>query len=356
VSGAASTSITDVALGAGDRLGRNFSLISYLPSLAFVGYLYMLLAGGAFGGQFTPAQLATSLNSMGLTQGVLLAIAALALGVVLHPFQFALTQLLEGYWGPSRLGVALASWRVSAHVERRARLEADRQGAQKDLLTIATDGQAAWLLRNENDEVEIWKAINSRLGFEFAGAVVAPYIRYEALAAAASAYPEDGQRIMPTRLGNALRRLEDQSGQQYGLDLIVTAQQLHFGSEPAHKAYVADTKQQLDLTVRVCILAMLATLITGVLLASDGWWVLFAFVPYATAYLAYRGSISAARAYGSALAAVIDTNRFRLYELLHLPLPKDTFDERRQNARLMKLMAGGPGSMAETVPYSHPTA
>jgi hypothetical protein len=352
----ASASVTDVALGAGDRLGRYFSLVSFLPSLAFVGYVYLLLAGGALGGQFTPARLATSLGSFGLALGASLVLAALALGVVLHPFQFALTQLLEGHWGPSRLGVALAARRVRAHLERRARLEADRQGAQSDLLTIATDGRAASLLRDEKDQAEIWQAISARLDADFSGAVVAPYIRHEALAVAASAYPRDRSRIMPTRLGNALRRLEDQSGEQYGLDLIVTAQQLHFGAEPEHKAYVADTKQQLDLIVRVCILSFLATAVTAVLLASDGWWALLAFVPCTTAYLAYRGAVSAAEAYGSPLAAVIDTDRFRLYELLHLPLPKDTIDERRQNARLMALMAGGAGSMAENVSYRHPTA
>jgi hypothetical protein len=43
---------------------------------------------------------------------VALLVAALLLGLVLHPFQFSMTQLLEGYWGRSCIGLGLARRRI----------------------------------------------------------------------------------------------------------------------------------------------------------------------------------------------------------------------------------------------------
>jgi hypothetical protein len=54
------------------------------------------------------------------------------------------------------------------------------------------------------------------------------------------------------------------------------------------------------------------------------------------AYLSYRGAVVVAGSYGTAVAVVIELNRFRLYERLRLPMPADTDEERRQNALLMR--------------------
>jgi hypothetical protein len=82
------------------------------------------------------------------------------------------------------------------------------------------------------------------------------------------------------------------------------------------------------------IMAALSVPVTAVLLADDGLWVLLTLAPYTFAYLAYRGAISAAGAYGHAVTVQVDLDRFALYEALHLPLPSSARQEQAQNERL----------------------
>lgn len=91
----------DAAVGAGARVGRYFSVVSLVPSLVFVTYVAALLRAGAVTGQFAPSGAVDALRSTDAGNLAVLATASLALGIVMHPFQFAMTQLLEGYWGSS---------------------------------------------------------------------------------------------------------------------------------------------------------------------------------------------------------------------------------------------------------------
>ena len=80
-------------------------------------------------------------------------------------------------------------------------------------------------------------------------------------------------------------------------------------------------------------------------------WVLVAVGPYALAYFSYRGSVVAARHYGSAFDALINLDRFALYQQLHLPPPISTADERETNTRMADLLDHDPGAV---VRYKHP--
>src|SRR5580698_3443918 len=91
----------------GRSIGRYFAVISMVPSLLFVAYVYGLFAAGACTGSFQPAKALHSAEDLGIRGIVALFIAALLLGLVLHPFQFSMTQFLEGYWGASRIGLNL---------------------------------------------------------------------------------------------------------------------------------------------------------------------------------------------------------------------------------------------------------
>ena len=109
-----------------------------------------------------------------------------------------------------------------------------------------------------------------------------------------------------------------------------------------HKDYVDDCRKGLDLTVRLCVLFALATALSVGLLAGNGAWLLLALAPYCISYLAYRGAVSSAQAYGTALSTLVDLNRFALYEQLHVPFPMDTLVEQNHNAQLMKLLSDDP--------------
>ena len=79
-------------------------------------------------------------------------------------------------------------------------------------------------------------------------------------------------------------------------------------------------------------------MITVVALWTDGALLLWAVVPYLVAFLSYRGAVVLAHEYGTALAVLIELNRFVLYERLRLPRQRNLFEERRTAAQLTALM------------------
>lgn len=328
--------ITDAALGTSDRLGRNFSIVGMLPSLLFVMYVAALLAAGAAAGPFAPSRAVDAVSRLGVVDGALLVVVSLALSIALHPFQFGFTQFLEGYWGGRRAFLGLAARRISAHRSQREALKESQQRARAALLGRALPGEDTDSLTSE----EIAAAINTYLDSTYGAEGLRPYLAFQAAGSSLLQYPTRPRRMMPTRLGNVLRSFEDSVGSQYGLNAILIAQHLKFASIPEHDAYVADTRQQLDVAVRVCGMALLATPTTAALLADEGCWVLLVVFPYSIAYLAYRGAISAAHAYASAFSSVLDSNRFRLYDLLHLEAPRTTRQECDQNRAAMRQLAG----------------
>jgi hypothetical protein len=153
-------------------------------------------------------------------------------------------------------------------------------------------------------------------------------------------YPADPARVMPTRFGNALRAFEDRAGRQYNLDAVVVAPHLSLLGPNPRASYVEDTRQTMDLAVRLLMMAILVTPLTAVLLANDGPWLLLTLGPYLVGYLTYRGAISCAQAYGNSVTFQIDLDRFALYQALNVPLPNSSTGERRQNKKLMSLLRG----------------
>ena len=156
---------------------------------------------------------------------------------------------------------------------------------------------------------------------------------------------------MPTRLGNVLRRTESQAGSQYGLDAVIAVPHLLMIAPSGHVNYVNDQRSQLDLAVRMTFISALASATAILFLWPYRCWVLIAIIPYAIAYLSYRGSVVAASHYGSALDTLINLDRFALYEQLHLGLPAGTVDERETNKELARLFGYDPNVV---IGYQHP--
>ena len=301
---------------------------------------YGLLAAGAWSGPFEPAKALHAAGKLGVGEIVTLLVAALLLGLVLHPFQFSMTQLLEGYWGGSGIGLRLARWRILHYrcVARALNDEArDADGAWR---RAVQDDRAA---RGEGEDPEqrrraeiLW--LDAKPGDR----MLADYLRAEVARGARRRFPVAGRRTMPTRFGNVLRRYEDNVGRQYGLDILRIAPHLNLVAVKEHREYVDDCRKGLDLGVRLCVLFVIATALSVGLLAGDGAWLLLSLAPYCVSYLAYRGAVSSADAYGTALSTLVDLNRFALYEQLHVPLPSDTMAEKNRNVQLLKLLVNDP--------------
>ena len=297
----AGTGLTDITAGTRQTIGRYFSVVSMVPSTLFVVYVYVLVRSGAWDHHPNWVAAMDALVRIGAGGAFVL----LALGVVIHPVQFGLVQVLEGYWGTNAAARKIRKLRVRHHRKRADELE------EKD---VEGDHEAGRLL---------------------------------------SQYPTDPTLVMPTKLGNVLRKYEVLAGRQYELNVLTILPHMALAARPEDLRYLDDQRIQLDLAVRMCFMAALASAVSAILLCRDGFWLIASVIPAILAYVAYRGAVISAREYGVAMTTLIDLNRFSLYERLHLPMPNTIEEERRTNRKIMQLMEAS--SLHVSMHYTHPS-
>lgn len=330
----AAPSIADAALTAGGKVGKYFSIVTMVPTLFLVLWVYLLIRSDAWRDEPNFEALGVRLTEWSIPQVAWLLLATFVLALFLHPFQFATVQLLEGYWGSSAVALGAMRLRVARHRKRAQTLERRVNKLDADIEESFAEHPS---YPDARDDVTVDQRLDRYLDSPNANHLVSHVVARDALQTSYERYPE-GRRILPTRLGNTLRRYEDAVGAQYGLDAITTAPHFSLVIPEPHLAYLRDSRQLLDTTVRLCFVSLLATLITVAALVTDGLWLLVALAPHTFAYLAYRAAIAAADEYGTAVATIIDLDRFALYEHLGLPRPRDTDEERRSNVQLMSLL------------------
>jgi hypothetical protein len=306
------TNITDVAGVARDSIGRYFSLVSFIPSALLVAYTFILLGSGAPYHAPDPHSVVRATSHLGLAEVTALFVLSVGLGLVLHPLQFAMVQLLEGYWGTGTIAQRARATRIWWHSRRLLALRMRHGYYISQLRNVPNDeySQERFALLSRRDEAE-------RLSAE---------------------QPMEPHLVMPTRLGNVLRYYESNAGLPYGLDAIQVMPYLARVASAEDMDYVNDQRSNLDLAVRLSLVSVIAFALSLILLWRYGLWLLVALVPYSLALLSYRGAVIAAGAYGQAFSAIIALNRFALYERLHLPLPQNMWEERYRNATLRSVL------------------
>jgi hypothetical protein len=312
--------------GIGGAIGRYFSIVSFVPSLFLAGFTFVLIESGAWTGDGDPdwAKAGTALTDVGNL--ALLTLISIALGVAVHPVQFALVQFFEGYWGTGALAQRLRVARIRHHL--RAFKKGPFRGSKEALLALND--------KERPPAPEARVALISQLGES---------------QRRTKDYPLQDDQMMPTRLGNVLRRYERLAGAQYGLDAIGVIRHVALVAPEQRVGYVNDQRQLLDLSVRMSATSIFATFIAIAFLWHHGPWLLIALIPYGIAYLSYRGAVVVAHEYGSAVATMIDLDRFTLYDCLRLPRPPTTKAERQMNAKLMRLINHNPQVVLR---YEHP--
>ena len=297
------------------ELGRRFNLVNLVPSMALILFVAVLIRSGAATGSPNPAELLKS------TSWTVANLAATTLAVVVgsllfEPFQIGLVKLFEGYWGDSSLARALRDIGVEFHLRR----------------------------------FQVLKAVDN-------GVVPAISLQREAAAEGLRLYPLERDRLMPTRLGNVLRSAEDRAGQRYGLQ-TVTMWPLLYPSVSASLTEALDgLRDQLDVAVRLCVMLLVAAIVSAAMLATDGWWLGVPVAAVLLAWLAYRSAIRTGVAYGEAMGWAFDLHRFDMLTALHLPLPADMAQEEEFNQQLSDFFAiGDPiGGEPATHVYQHPS-
>ncbi|MFC4534659.1 hypothetical protein [Sphaerisporangium dianthi] len=309
------------ALSGATRIGRYFTVVSLVPTTLFVAYLYLLAKSGAWGG---PVDWSTVLDELRLGDIGLVGVLSVAGALALHPLQFSLVQLYEGYWGVAEPFRTLALARIAHHRRRCHSMERNHISAVHDLARRRAEGDTPALPHGSAH-------------------VVATHHMKEELLRLKAAYPENLEDILPTRLGNVLRRYERSAGEVYGLTAVPNLPRLAMVARPLELDYLQSQRMQLELAVRTSVLAFAATLVTVFFMWGEGGWLLLAAVPYAMGYGCYRGAVTVAHEYGVAMSTLVELNRFRLYERLRLPQPRSLQDERTANYRLERILAGDTG-------------
>lgn len=306
--------------GVGSAIGRYFSLVSFIPSFLLVGFTFALMQSGAWNGDGAPDWIRAGDAFTHLGDLATLILISIALGVVIHPIQFSLVQFFEGYWGAGKLAQRARAARILHHHRRFNRLQ--DQG-----------GEAEVLLEEEK----------SKESLNLNGRVRLVSLRDENYRLVRS-YPAVGHedQIMPTRLGNVLRRHERLAGHQYKLDAVQVIRHVAFVAPKEHVDYLNDQRELLDLSVRMCVTSITAACIAIAFLWHHGPWLAIALVPYCIAYMSYRGAVVVAHEYGAAVCTLIDLDRFALYDYLRLPRPKNTVSERLANDALTQLLNHNP--------------
>jgi hypothetical protein len=325
--------VTTTALTAGSKVGRAFSVISLIPSLFLVMLVWAVIASGAVTSRPNVEQLAVAFSDLSLGAVAIALLIAFAVGYVLHPIQFALTQFLEGYWGTSKIGQTLMVRGIKRNRLRQLILNKELRETNKALERID------YFTRTYPDEDPTDPAVPH-------------FVAQQQLGKALGELPENSERVMATRLGNVLRRHEDLAGKAYGLPGVDVVPPLTLVADANHSAYMSESAEQLDAAVSVCAVTSVATLIVAATTLTDGWWLLTALVPYAVCLVAYRGAISVAHSYGIAMRRLVDLDRFALYEALRLPLPADATQE-AATAGVVKNQLEGTHTFTK---YVHPEA
>ncbi|MFI1222114.1 MULTISPECIES: hypothetical protein [unclassified Streptomyces] len=286
-----------------DALGKNaadvfsgrFFLVSYVPTLAFGVFLLVLVWAGAPGAQVDFSAAWRTAARLRAGEWLLLVLGITLAALLTHPLQLALVRVLEGHWPAAvRLPAALGLRRQRRRRARLARASEPAGGAPDDA-RIQAAGVAGARLR------ELFP-------------------------------PAD--RLLPTALGNVLAAMEGRAGSGYGWDAPVAWPRLYPVLGEQMKAVVDDRRNTLDAAVRLSATTLWSGLVTLILLARAGWWPLLALLPLTASWIAYQGAVRAGVAYGEAITAAFDLHRFDLLTSLHLPLPADRDEERRQAADL----------------------
>ena len=150
-------------------------------------------------------------------------------------------------------------------------------------------------------------------------------------------YPEK-RSLMPTTLGNVLRAAEEIAGSRYGLDTVVTWPRLYPLLSDKLRTILDDQRNQLDFAARFCVIFLIFTAISTVLLFKHGWWLSIPAITLALAWLSYRAAVAAGLAYGKGIKAAYDLHRFDLLKALHLPLPPNLEIEKQCNNKLSRFL------------------
>lgn len=306
-----------------------------LPVASLVLLIGGLILAGAPGPPTIKKALLTAQHLSVIGFG-LLVLTIGAMSIFLQPVILGITALLQDkvHWRPMRS----ISYRVSRRKRRRRDMTQDMlnrlsQRASERARQRLTQTENVQLAAQEQEQLAdgIDVLSESELG------------EIEELSDRLRRYPAHG-RVRATTLGNILAAADEDAGRPYGLDSRVALPRLEL-LLPESSAKELDAKRDdLTFAARFCATLVLAALVSALLLAMDGIWLLVPVSVTVFAVLSYMNAVTAAVAYGEMLRVIFDLHRFLLYKAFHLPLPANSEEDRVTGHRLTELFETGVSS------------
>jgi hypothetical protein len=310
--------LSDIAKGI---LGGGWSLIAgwILPTAINLILLFTLILPSMHG-----IKIADTIRHDSVTEGSLVLLAAsVVIGLTLNALQTPLYRVLEGYllWPPG-----LARLRRKHHLSAKAalavRIKILPHHTREDENLLAPSGRTPRM----------------RLGVE-----VVAFFRQEdqnrtavqraLLRERLRRYPVDDEQVAPTRLGNAIRRLEEYGYQRYRLDSQTLWYQLAGAAPKQLRDQVDVARTGVDFFV--CLLygnmlvacaALCATSVPG---ANNFALLLSALGLVATSLLWYRLAVVTTDDWAAATRALVDEGRETLADAVGLVIPQELDSERK---------------------------
>jgi hypothetical protein len=326
-------------------LGPGAYLVSVLPSVVLILTLFALVSSRLYpwssalqsaDGPVRPGveSIVYSVEQLGIAGGIVLSLAVLVVAVLLRPLQISAVQLLEGYWDRGGSLGAIESMAIERHARRWRRHTVLRR--------LWPDHERSFSF----DDV----ARRDRL-------VAAAERRRARATVVLSRYPRDVGRIMPTLLGNVLRRAETTSGERYGLDTVTIYPRLYPHLSPRLDIAMANQLDVIDSASTFVFVLSIQAAASAPLVVRLDWWSLVPAMFAVLAFVSYRGATAAAGKQGQLLATAFDLHRFDMLTAMHRRLPAHAAEELADNLQLSAFVRNGePLGEADrsSWTYSHP--
>jgi len=151
-------------------------------------------------------------------------------------------------------------------------------------------------------------------------------------------YPK-AHRVLPTRLGNAIRAFEDYPRDKYGMSAVTLWPRLLSVVEESDRERLGTSKQPMDLMLNSALtsgLLAVLVLVVGLIwpqehLRATTWpiWACLTMGLLAMSYAFYRLAIPRAVAWGETVKAIFDIYRWDLLERLRVAESADTMEEEK---------------------------
>lgn len=310
------------SLGLSQVLGKilqQLSISAWVPAAMLVGNGAVLLQLHA-DADYNFAGAVKELAGKPLGTIIILAFSLILATVVTQAFEFEVIRFLEGYFDSANgLIQSVLAWRIRRHESKRDRLKrileiantnARKQAVERMKKYPAFDSEVlAYLAENPPKASKSFNEVLAEKAGKYDWRRYAPPAagyRIDSTNARFSSYPAEN-RVLPTRLGNVLRAVEDEIklGENENLEGYVVRHhnQLPAALQSQHKDYRTrlDMYCSLTLAFSMLIVVSIATLNN----VSPLWGMAIAVIAYALmACLSYQAAIASARSYGLILREI----------------------------------------------------